>query len=498
MSKLILPKATTSAREAATPVEGEIFYDQNNKKLYYGDGATAGGVQLYPASLGAGYVYGIDHDTAVPTAASACKKVVAVGDTILEVEGNFSSMPAHNFKRCVMSDLANRVVNYYLSASDSTKKENGNPAVLTGADGDVMVEIPVMHWRIDTYTDIDSHVHNRYLVSDRPFIGSSVHPYFYVSPGGATARAQYVGAFKAVHCDADGNAKPWIDAQTPSVYAAGDKLRSILGWKPRPALRHSDFISGASAAGGSVANFLFYRYLALMMAVEGGTFDSQAAFSYGFAGLEDWKVECARLPGRTVAFGNGTGEVVADDAGLDADLLTLGDEGVSLWPSSPESKVVQFSYRGIEDPYGSTGQLATGMQTRRSSTNPNLSGYWMTQDTSRYSLLSTDRGGGSSGSVFPTSGYSGPSLAWVSHAWGDTIGYGKTFTRDTLLPLLNDGAATLGLADSYYPSIEADSNSPLVIGGTSSSISRAGINFVYLAAPLEIATSFSTCSRISA
>ncbi len=43
MSKLILPKATTSAREAATPVEGEIFYDQNNKKLYYGDGATAAG-----------------------------------------------------------------------------------------------------------------------------------------------------------------------------------------------------------------------------------------------------------------------------------------------------------------------------------------------------------------------------------------------------------------------------------------------------------------------
>ena len=34
MSKLILPKATTSAREAATPVEGDIFYDQNNKKLY--------------------------------------------------------------------------------------------------------------------------------------------------------------------------------------------------------------------------------------------------------------------------------------------------------------------------------------------------------------------------------------------------------------------------------------------------------------------------------
>lgn len=498
MSKLILPKATTSAREAATPVEGEVFYDQNNKKLYYGDGATAGGVQLYPASLGAGYVYGIDHDTAVHTAASACKKVVAVGDTIMEVEGNFSSMPAHNFKRCVMSDLANRVVNYYLNASDSTKKENGNPAVLTGADGDVMVEIPVTHWRIDTYTDLDSHVHNRYLVSDRPFIGSSVHPYFYVSPGGATARVQYVGAFKAILCDADGNIKPWTDAQTPGTYAGGDKFRSILGEKPAPGLRHSNYLDGAGAAGGSVANFLFYRYLALMMAIEGGTFDSQATFSYGFAGLGARKTGAQRLPGRTVIFGNGTGEIVADDAGLDADLLTMGDAGVSLWPGNPISKVVQFSYRGIEDAYGAIGQMATGLQARRSSTDPLLSGYWMTQDTSKYSLLNIDQGGGGSGSVFPTSGYSGPSLAWVSHAWGDTQGYIKTFTHDTLLPLLNNGSATLGLTDGYIPLEQAESKDYPSFGGNCAYDNRVGINSVLLTKFNTVSASLSSCSRISA
>lgn len=57
MSKLILPKATTSAREAATPVEGEIFYDQNNKKLYYGDGATAAG-EIYTLSGAVATRYG--------------------------------------------------------------------------------------------------------------------------------------------------------------------------------------------------------------------------------------------------------------------------------------------------------------------------------------------------------------------------------------------------------------------------------------------------------
>ena len=46
MSKLILPKATTAAREAGTPVAGEILYDKEKREIFFGDGATAGGVAI--------------------------------------------------------------------------------------------------------------------------------------------------------------------------------------------------------------------------------------------------------------------------------------------------------------------------------------------------------------------------------------------------------------------------------------------------------------------
>lgn len=56
-----------------------------------------------------------------------------------------SSLPVQSkMRRCLLKD--DGTVNYYLNAGDSTKKEDGTAANLTGADGQVMVEIPE-HWR---------------------------------------------------------------------------------------------------------------------------------------------------------------------------------------------------------------------------------------------------------------------------------------------------------------------------------------------------------------
>ena len=68
MSKLVLPLATTSAREAATPVLGEILFDINEKMVVFGDGLTPGGIKLsvgvasmlffagYPENIPDGYL----------------------------------------------------------------------------------------------------------------------------------------------------------------------------------------------------------------------------------------------------------------------------------------------------------------------------------------------------------------------------------------------------------------------------------------------------------
>lgn len=60
------------------------------------------------------------------------------------------SLPIQSgMRRCLLND--DGTVNYYLDPNDSTKKMDGTAADLTGADGQVMVEVPE-HWR---YVTID-------------------------------------------------------------------------------------------------------------------------------------------------------------------------------------------------------------------------------------------------------------------------------------------------------------------------------------------------------
>ena len=57
------------------------------------------------------------------------------------VSGTSGSIDLHTqIKGCLLK--ADGTVNYYLNATDWTKKEDNTTSVLTGADGNVMVEIP--------------------------------------------------------------------------------------------------------------------------------------------------------------------------------------------------------------------------------------------------------------------------------------------------------------------------------------------------------------------
>lgn len=496
MSKLVLPKSTTVVREGATPIEGEIFYDKDTQAVYFGDGATAGGVSLRSADLDAAYVYGIDHDIAIPTAASACQKVVLnhdhdqAGDALRYTQVvSFAQMPAHNFRRCVMPDLANRTVAYYLNPSDSRKKENGQASVLTGADGDVMVEIPVGHYRIDTYTDLDSHVHFVYLVSNKAFNGSKPHPFFYTSPGGATLRTQYVGAFRDVLCDAAGLPKTQPDAHTPATYAAGDRFRSIAGSKPHGSATRAVFRAGAASNGATNTNGLMDIYLFMMMAIDAGTFNSQT-LSIGYTYLSEFDYGAVRKTGRTAVFGNTTGNLRADDAtseGIDYDLLSMASGGVSLWNAAAQAepllKVIQFSYRGIEDPFGSQWVFCDGMQKYQNATNFLQSGYWVTNDTERYALTDSDLGAGPLSGVFPESGYTGAGLAWIYHEWPKAKGYIGQFDPKNFFPITLGGSSTTYLCDYYVNNGDAGARG-IIRGGSLQYENDAGAGYTYVINPL--------------
>ena len=85
-------------------------------------------------------------------------------------------------RRCVVDDTG--AVKYYLGANDSTKKEDGaTAAVLSGADGQVMVEIPAHYRKCTTdatngYMDVE--------ISLYPFEGAIAVPRYLVSAYEAT------------------------------------------------------------------------------------------------------------------------------------------------------------------------------------------------------------------------------------------------------------------------------------------------------------------------
>ena len=75
-------------------------------------------------------------------------------DTYIRTGANGYTAIQSRMKRCVLN--ANGSVNYYLHPDSSNFKEDGTLSVLTGADGNVMVEIPKHYIKVETVGNVDS------------------------------------------------------------------------------------------------------------------------------------------------------------------------------------------------------------------------------------------------------------------------------------------------------------------------------------------------------
>jgi len=104
-------------------------------------------------------------DTYVRTGATAGQTCgVTLANAFLPIQ--------RRMRRCILND--DGTVNYYLSATDSTKKEDGSTAaVLDGTDGQVMVEIPKFWYRYGY-----SGTTHTWEISPVPLAGFEVHPAF--------------------------------------------------------------------------------------------------------------------------------------------------------------------------------------------------------------------------------------------------------------------------------------------------------------------------------
>jgi hypothetical protein len=95
-------------------------------------------------------------------------------------------------KGCLMLD--NGTVNYYLQTDDWTKKADGTASTLTGADGQVMVEIPKFYQK---YVYLNNTV--EWWISLWPLPGYTVHPAFVV--GGVEKSYIYIAAYEGIIYD---------------------------------------------------------------------------------------------------------------------------------------------------------------------------------------------------------------------------------------------------------------------------------------------------------
>ena len=447
------------------------------------------------------YVYGLDTDLSNLECNVAAKQVYL--NHAYDMNGypanlrysettGFGVMPAHNFRRFVGHG---RQVNYWLDASDSTKKADGTDAVLTGADGDVLVWIDIVHIRYDNYTDANGHEHTVRLWSNTPFTGSRIHTLFYCNRGGTTAKAYICGAFKSVLCDASGNVKAQSAENTPASYASGNKFRSIVGARSAGNIRRSYFRDG-SIANGDYTNvhFLFGSFVKEAMAIEFGTWNEQAAFSIGFTNLSTFYYAALRKNGRTVVYGNGSGEIEADDLtedGEDYDILTMKD-GATAWNSTAQNnhaqRIVACSYRGIENPFGAQYEYCDGIQKNQNASDYTISGYWCTTDTDKYSQLDSSITPPVDGlGEFPVAGTSAP--VWVHNDWPKTALYFSKYDVNTLFPQVGTwtGSATKCLADYFYNNVSAGA-CVVVRGGNASYGSYAGAAYVHASYGLTSAT----------
>ncbi len=96
-------------------------------------------------------------------------------------------------RRCVISNAG--VLQYYLSDTNSTLKADGTAADLTGAAGQVMVEIPKFYFKYSYLSNVHT-----WDISSHQLPGYIVHPAFVKN--GVEVQFRYVGAYEAALYDA--------------------------------------------------------------------------------------------------------------------------------------------------------------------------------------------------------------------------------------------------------------------------------------------------------
>lgn len=318
------------------------------------------------------YYYGVEWDVTVSN-----PKPTRVGKMELH-----QSLPIQSLmRRCVFKD--DGTVNYYLHANDSTKRDNSANANLTGADGQVMVEIPDMYVRFE----MDGNK-RRCLMSAQAL------------PGFIKWSKDYVSAYEATVERATSKLASVVN-ETVAYRGGGnqadwDALSKTQLGRPATNISLTTFRTYARNRGSVEWNCNTYqiqRKLYWLFAVEYANFNSQDTFNaeltsdgYHQGGLGAgvttlnstlWSNFNGYYPfvpcGHTNSLGNRTGNV---DFTMPAEYGTL---------------TVQVpSYRGVENPFGHLWKWTDGCKCMiQSDTDGALSEFYVCDSPANFTSSGT-------------------------------------------------------------------------------------------------------------
>lgn len=215
--------------------------------------------------------------------------------------GNIQSL----MRRCVLN--ANGTVNYYLSATNSAFREDGvTPSDLTGASGNVMVQIPKFYYKYENVAGVHD-----WSVSLEPEAGYTVHPAFIKA--GVEVAYRYYPAYEG--------------------YNNAGTLQSRSGVLPTASQTIATFRTYAQAngTGWSLIDWNTLYAVQLLFLTEYADFDTQAMI------------------------GNG------NDLGDDFAITTGQSNGIGNASSPSTNDNMWMSYRGIENWYASMYKFIDGV-----------------------------------------------------------------------------------------------------------------------------------------
>ena len=332
MSKI--SKTGTKGR-IPTPTEmdfGELLLNYSDGKLFYKN--HEGKIKSFNSNDLEGSFASFSWDSAFPS-----PNAVDYIPGVTKVTNIHKGM-----RRCLVKDDGS--INYYLNPYNSLYKESGEPAVLTGADGQVMVEIPKFYTKKEKKGTIYT-----WTISDLELPGFALHPAFLKD--NTVVDNRYYGAYDA--CLYDVSASQYIsglnlDNADSLIDINNDILSSVSGIYPIVGITRAQARSLASkrGAGWRQLDFWLVQAIQILYLVEYQSFYSQNILGNGntvdgyVASSSNQEDSPHSISGRSNSLGNSSTNTL------------IGKNTVTNPP------MAFMSYRGIENFFGNCWNWVDG------------------------------------------------------------------------------------------------------------------------------------------